>query len=305
MADELDIEVRLVDGGRDEVVERVRLMAGANTVGVRISNAIKVPALDEPGVLAEITLEDEAVTLTARSRRYDIIVNGTALPRDAQRPLDIGDVIAIKIDHAIEIYRLVLLDRKAPAQERPPEPVSPSVPPEPPPPRPLEARDESRFHPVASDVSRYLADLPLIYQGQRDPFLGRYLKIFEEIWESFEQRQDHIALYFDPRTCPVSFLPMLESWFGLTFSANWPEARRRKLILHAARLFAERGARSALQDAIAYYTGVQPHISDPQEFVITIDPRLPAGSEQLEKSVIEAIIHAFKPAHLAYRLVWR
>ncbi len=56
---------------------------------------------------------------------------------------------------------------------------------------------------VESAASRYLADLPVIYHDEQG-FLARYLKIFESIWEPFEWRQDQIALYFDPRTCPVA-----------------------------------------------------------------------------------------------------
>src|SRR2546427_437089 len=47
---------------------------------------------------------------------------------------------------------------------------------------------------VDSPASRYLADLPTVFQDPMFPFLGRYLRIFEHIWEPFEWRQDHIEL---------------------------------------------------------------------------------------------------------------
>ena len=37
-------------------------------------------------------------------------------------------------------------------------------------------------------------------------FLARMLLVFESLWEPLEQRQDHIAMYFDPRTCPAELL---------------------------------------------------------------------------------------------------
>ena len=59
--------------------------------------------------------------------------------------------------------------------------------------------------PPSGPLSKYLDYLPAVYA--ENDFLGRYLLIFESIWEALEQRQDHIAMYFDPRTCPESLLP--------------------------------------------------------------------------------------------------
>jgi phage tail-like protein len=144
----------------------------------------------------------------------------------------------------------------------------------------------------------------------------RYLQIFEEIWETFEQRQNNIAFYFDSRTCPTSFLGMFESWFGVTFSAEWPDSCRRHLLSKAGHLFAERGTHKALEDAIAIYTGVSPTITNEwTTLTVVVDLRLPRGCKrkiagtnaefEIEQSAIEAIILALKPAHVAYRLIWR
>src|SRR5204862_3065515 len=57
--------------------------------------------------------------------------------------------------------------------------------------------------------SLYLYNLPDIFQ--ENDFLRRFLLIFEDIWEPLEQRQDHTAMYLEPRTCPASFLPWLPS----------------------------------------------------------------------------------------------
>ena len=73
------------------------------------------------------------------------------------------------------------------------------------------------IHPVIAPEctsSSYLRYLPDIFH--ESDFLGRYLRIFESIWEPLEQRQAHIHCYFDPRTCPSALLPWLAEWFG------WP-----------------------------------------------------------------------------------
>src|SRR5205814_3376189 len=74
----------------------------------------------------------------------------------------------------------------------------------------------------AAPQSRYLQHLPTVYED--NVFLGRYLLIFESLWEPLEQRQDHVDMYFDPRTCPAAFLPWLARWLDLSFNTHSPEA---------------------------------------------------------------------------------
>ena len=158
---------------------------------------------------------------------------------------------------------------------------------------------------AASAASRYLYDLPVIYHDSPDGFLGRYLKIFETIWEPFEWRQNQIASYFDPRTCPVELLGRLEHWLGLTIGAYWPEAQRRLLLAEAHRLYRLRGTEWALAHAIEIYTGTLPTIEQraQEPFVVSINLRLGDDSE-CERAVVEALIEFFKPAHIGYHLRW-
>lgn len=55
--------------------------------------------------------------------------------------------------------------------------------------------------PGAYAPSRYLEFLPRVFAD--NDFLRGFLLIFESMWEPLEWRQDHIDLYFDPRTCPA------------------------------------------------------------------------------------------------------
>lgn len=154
------------------------------------------------------------------------------------------------------------------------------------------------------DGSLYLGFLPDIFQ--EDDFLRRFLHIFEDIWEPLEHRQDHIEMYFDPRTCPASFLPWLASWLDLPFNPHWPEARHRRLLSAAMELYSWRGTAYGLTRMIEVCTGLTPLIrelpSQPFVFHIRIitPPGAPAGT--VDKDFIEELIQAHKPAHAGYVL---
>ena len=74
--------------------------------------------------------------------------------------------------------------------------------------------------PPTEAVSKYLDYLPAIFAD--NDFLGRFLLIFESVWEPIESRQDHMDMYLDPATCPASFLTWLASWFDMDLGAHWP-----------------------------------------------------------------------------------
>ena len=152
------------------------------------------------------------------------------------------------------------------------------------------------------EESLYLHSLPDIFQD--NDFLRRFLLIFEDIWEPLERRQDHIEMYFDPRTCPETFLPWLASWLGLIFSAQWPEARRRRLLAEAMDLYRWRGTRKGLIQMIEVCTGFTPVISDVpgQPFVFRITISALAGRDAPDKNLIEELIQMHKPAHAGYIL---
>ena len=154
---------------------------------------------------------------------------------------------------------------------------------------------------IEEHVSRYLRNLPSIFEA--DDFVSRFLLIFETIWEPVEQRQDHISMYFDPRTCPASFLPWLASWLNLPLNTNWPEVRKRHLVLQAMEIYRWRGTRYGLIRIIEIYTGVKPHISEdsalPFTFSIIISGLEASG---ITERSLRQLIDEHKPAHTAYRL---
>ena len=85
-------------------------------------------------------------------------------------------------------------------------------------------------------------------------FTDRFLSLFDTTIRSVETEVDRQARYFDPLSTPAErdpktgtdFLSWLASWIGITLDRHWPEAKRRKLLKQAARLFDLRGTREGL-----------------------------------------------------------
>jgi len=149
--------------------------------------------------------------------------------------------------------------------------------------------------------SSYLQYLPVVFHD--NDFLNRFLQIFEAIWEPLEQRQDHWAMYLDPRTCPASFLPWFASWFDLQVSPHLPESRLRSLLAEAIEIYRWRGTKYGLARMIEVCTGVKSEITEtPDEpFVFRIKIQLTEGSNTSVEE-IQKLIHEHKPAHAGYWL---
>jgi phage tail-like protein len=156
--------------------------------------------------------------------------------------------------------------------------------------------------------SRYLRYLPGLFHD--DDFLGRFLLIMEAIWEPLEQRQDHIELYANPRTCPESFLGWLGSWLSLALDDHWPEARRRNLLKEAMDLYRWRGTRYGLMRMIEVCTGLAPEIDDvpapsdsarSEPFVFRVRLTIPPDAG-VDRELVETLVRAHKPAHAGYVL---
>lgn len=154
--------------------------------------------------------------------------------------------------------------------------------------------------PLYNQASRYMGSLPLIFH--ESDFLRRYLLLFEAIWEPLEYRQDHIQLYFDPRTCPVPLINWLAQWFGLPINPHWPEGRRRQVLAQMFDLYRWRGTRHGLALMIELCTGVAPEIDDgATPFVFNVRLKLPPG-HRVARDFLQELIESHKPAHAGYTL---
>lgn len=171
-------------------------------------------------------------------------------------------------------------------------------------------------------ASPYLQYLPAMYR--RDEFIGRFLRIFEDIIQPIEGAVDNIPYYFDPGVTPEPLLPWLASWLGLVLNERWPVARRRNLIKSAVELYRWRGTKRGLSEYLRIYTGVVAQITEP---VVRPKAKLDSGTKlgakaylgggqpftfnvtiaaqdlaEVDIDIVRAIIESQKPAHTTYTL---
>jgi phage tail-like protein len=201
-------------------------------------------------------------------------------------------------------------------------------------------RDEETATVVVSAKGRALKHLPATYQ--QDDLMGRFLMLFESFWAPIQTQIDSLSHYFDPWLTPSEFLPWLASWTDLVLDEQWPEERRRLLLLSAVSLYRKRGTKKGLEEFLKIYTGQKAEIVEhrAQNFrlgtrgqlgtgvalgrsnvphTFTVRLRLPCVSppaastpssgqretkrlEEARRRKIEAIIEEQKPAQTHYRL---
>jgi phage tail-like protein len=150
------------------------------------------------------------------------------------------------------------------------------------------------------EQSDYIQYLPDIFQN--NTFLERFLSIFECLWRPIEQRQNHIAMYFDPRTCPATLLPWLANWLDLDIELHWPESRVRVLLSTAMELHRWQGTRYGMTRVIELCTGFTPSIVETANaFVFRIILPANAGVSS-NLNFIQKLIELHKPAHIGYEL---
>ena len=233
-------------------------------------------------------------------------VNGTFI--DGERLLS-HQPTRLELGQELRVGPFVLAPRRSPSDqpdgamptplEREPRPPRRDIEWVPPP--TVERRPSLPVPAPNAQRSRYLNYLPAIFSD--NDFLGRYLLVFESIWEPMEQRQDHIEMYLSPATCPASFLPWLASWFDLTVSPHWPERHVRELVQQAMDLYRWRGTNYGLAQMIELWTGVTAHIeeSPTEQFVFNVRMTPPSGVK-VDRQVVEDLLNAHKPAHAGYQL---
>jgi phage tail-like protein len=291
------------DGERVLPLTKAELKIGRN-----LDNDVVLAYRQVSGAHARIDMTPEGPTITDVGSTNGTLLDGTRL--DANQPYRLAPGMTVQIFQCTLRYEPAgaAQPEAEPEPEEPPEaPVRGTIS-EPPlfveeeeaPLPPVREPREYRA-PWDGTPSRYLHYLPSIFAD--GGFMGRYLRIFETIWEPLEWRQNHVQLYFDPLTCPAPLLPWLASWFDLTLDPTWPEARCRNLVAAAAVLYRARGTRDGLQRMIEVVTGLRPEVrEDPgRPFVFTVSLTIPAGSE-VSVALVDELVRTHKPAHAGYVL---
>lgn len=171
--------------------------------------------------------------------------------------------------------------------------------------------------PIPEPLQAYLATsqlflhyLPEIYRsneaGERmaQPFLSRYLALFESVFLPLKWTVENFDLGLEPRSAPPETLPWLAGWYGLPFALDiLLEETQRELLVHLPHFLACKGTLVGLRDLLALYTGVTPAIQEidgAPRFAVTFAPK-PANWETLRAQVIR-LIDWFKPVHTTFTL---
>lgn len=163
--------------------------------------------------------------------------------------------------------------------------------------------------------------LPGLYAD--DSFAQRLCQGLDEVLAPVLATLDCLPAYLDPGTTPADLLAWLAGWVGMAVDPDLPEAPCRELVAGAVRLYVLRGTQSALKTIVELTTGSTPEIVESggtgwsQEPVGSLpgrseplpgrsDPelviRLPAAGLRMQAPRLTAVIGAFVPAHVSWRL---
>lgn len=285
--------IQLIVRIEDQVVQHLPLTQDVATIGRTPDNTLSLPHPQVSRQHAELRLGPEGLILTDLGSAAGTFVGGLRLLAHQPQLLPAGAAIRIG-PFEITFHHDALGDESVRVTNGVVAATAPVAPLEPPrptfaPPVPL------------GPYSRYLHDLPVVYHD--GDFLGRYLQIFEAIWEPLEQRQDHIQMYFNPATCPASFLPWLAGWLSIDISEQRQEARQRALLAEAIDLYRWRGTRYGLSRMLELCFDITPQIDEMPGAPLVMRIRM-NGERELDRQAVEDVVRAHKPAHVGYVLEW-
>jgi phage tail-like protein len=278
------------------VVQTLALTSDMLTVGRAPDNGLVLPFDLVSMYHAEIRVTAQGAFITDLDSKYGTFVAASKLL--ASQPYYLLPGIAVQIGPYVLTYK----SKTDGGHEAIGEPVSEiaqtleieAVPAITRPPR-------SRYPaPLLQDEARYLRFLPIIFHD--GPWFGKFMKIFEAIWEPLEWRQTHIDFYFDARTCPSEVMPLLSQWTGFDLDSRWTEDRQRRVLLEGTQLHRWRGTAYALKRLIELTTDVTAKIEDDQNQAYVFHVRLPGGTPEETQHAIKRLLDVHKPAHSGYTL---
>jgi len=170
------------------------------------------------------------------------------------------------------------------------------------------------------DPSDLLKYLPAIYSA--DPFVGRFLRIFEDVLTPVQEMVDNQPYYFDPMTAPVDVLDYMADWVDLDEGDDWTLEKRRALVEAAAGLYRLKGTKEGIRRHLGIYaSGMVFVLERSQGFRLDADARLGLNTSigenrprvfsvtivvpdpgELDMDTIRSIIDADKPVDTSYVL---
>lgn len=173
----------------------------------------------------------------------------------------------------------------------------------------------------------WLSYLPAVYDRRSagDTFLGRFLAIFQSMYDDLGREIASIPRYLDPEAAHKETLMWLAGWLGIHHVQLWSEPALRYLVSHGSELYGMRGTKQGIAQFVRLYTGELPLIAeqhkiedfsdDPIQYrllgelygtdpnVFTIFVRAACLPTPREFSDLRRIIEDVKPAHMEFKLV--
>ena len=279
------------------VLQRIEITASSITIGRLPENVLVLREQAVSRKHAEVRLDQGKPTLVDLGSASGTFVGATRLLQGQPVVLDqnaearIGPYV-LKLEVEMKSAASPIAPVYAPPETRVRLPDTDEL--------PVVAARETYPAPLpVGERSQYLRHLPAIFQDA--DFLGRMLLIYEAIWEPLEQRQEHIAMYFSPATCPAPMLAWIADWLSLELDAHWPERRRRELLREAMQLYRWRGTRYGLTRMLEVCTGQPVQISEDPERPFVFKITIPTYTD-VSRDFIERLVRAHKPAHVGYVL---
>jgi len=177
-------------------------------------------------------------------------------------------------------------------------------------------------NPYPIEESSYLAYLPAIYR--QDPFIGRFLRVFEEVLTPVQAMVNTLPERFDPDVTTGIMLDFLATWVGARRPPRLPEDRWRKAIKQSVWLYRWRGTRTGLAAALELLVGRRPLIAEntgglalgedaalgrnttlddiaAQHFTVTFE----CEEDEIDTALAHDIIQAYKPGPASYHISFR
>lgn len=156
---------------------------------------------------------------------------------------------------------------------------------------------------IPRNASSWLQYLPAVYSD--DPFLGRFLLLFESVYAPDEWIVDNFDLYLDPKMTPPEWLRWLGNWVDIFVPPTLPEERQRAIVRELPQLFMGRGSKGAMVRHLELAFGVEPKIEEPTDKPYTFTVKLKLGSDgntSANRGIAMQIIESQRPAHTFYTL---
>jgi phage tail-like protein len=165
--------------------------------------------------------------------------------------------------------------------------------------------------------SAYMRFLPEIYWD--DPFIGRFLRIFEEILSPIQDKVNRRAEMFDPAIATEEMLRFIATWVGASEVGELPLEQTRGLVRKAVTLNRWRGTKRGLRMALEATTGKRPYINEysgglvlGEDAVLGMNTSLQEGrplqvhvlfdcnEDEIDSKLVHDIIRRYKPAGAVY-----